>query len=348
MGLIDSLVGLFTNTATNATNAKIAEATNKANMAINQNTLDYAREAWNNQVAYNWEMFNAENAYNSPHAQAQRYREAGFNPAVMASQIGSGTASGAASPNAAVPNQLPMQAARMEAPRTTDFMGTIVPMMGAVSSVRKQDAETAGIMIDNQYKQAKNKLEIARAISDIAGVDSRTKGQILANTFDAMSMNARVLSARMQPHLMQRQMEQMQSYIDLNQINRQLQAAKLPYVAEREKAEIARILSDRDLNFAQKKLAVARALVTRQEYENMPKYTKQQVDQIASSIVSRHVVMPQDWNKIVQGATDVLDILGGAVDVFSPSKWFKPQRIYNDNRTTTVNTYDTQRGRGRR
>ena len=101
MGFLDSLVGLFTNKSTNLTNRQ-----------INQDTLDYAREAWNNQVAYNWEMFNAENAYNSPKAQAQRYRDAGFNPAVMASQVGSGTARGAASPNAVVPSQIPMQAPR--------------------------------------------------------------------------------------------------------------------------------------------------------------------------------------------------------------------------------------------
>jgi polyphosphate kinase 2 (PPK2 family) len=98
-----------------------------------------------------------------------------------------------------------------------------------------------------------------------------------------------------------------------------------PLQLERAAREIDEICSRRDLNFARKKEAVANALVQKQTYDNMPKYTKEQVDKIATSIVSEHVVMPEEWNQTFRGINDVLDAAGKAADIFSIARFFRPK-----------------------
>lgn len=81
---------------TNSTQLRIAQENN----ALQERLLKYNNE-WNRQQAI--DMFNLENAYNSPLAQVQRLREAGLNPAVMMEGAGGAAVgnSSAAAPTAA-------------------------------------------------------------------------------------------------------------------------------------------------------------------------------------------------------------------------------------------------------
>ena len=281
-------------------------------------------------------MFNTTNAYNSPAAQKQRYLDAGLNPYMM---MGSQPAASASSmPAAGVPSQLPMQAARMEAFNQWDLgkglneAGVFANIDATMAAASKSKEEAKGIALQNEYFRRNQEADLAIKILTASGLDEDKKYKILKNDLFQDTYNSQVLKARLEPHAMQYTMDHLQSQIDLNQTMNQIQQLNLdtgrkmqPLQLERAAREIEEICSRRDLNFARKKEAVANALVQKQNYENMPKFTKEQVNKMASSIVSEHVVMPEEWNQTFRGINDVLDAAGKAADIFSIGRFFRPK-----------------------
>ncbi|UPW40865.1 DNA pilot protein [Sigmofec virus UA08Rod_6404] len=95
MGLLDFAGGLFNSITSNRTakkNAKLQYQT-----AIDSINLQTAanRELMEKNNAFNLEMWNRQNEYNSPKNQMQRYEAAGINPALVGIQGNPGNASGA-------------------------------------------------------------------------------------------------------------------------------------------------------------------------------------------------------------------------------------------------------------
>lgn len=103
---------------TNAANLQIAQDTNKANAEIAQMNNEYNERMLERQIQQEWEMWNAQNEYNTPQAQMQRQREAGVNPYVAANSgsISSGTAGSMSSPAAQPASGYTAQGATMVAP----------------------------------------------------------------------------------------------------------------------------------------------------------------------------------------------------------------------------------------
>ena len=335
-GAGSSVINAASQNQANKYNLQAQRETNQANMAINQSQLDYAQKMYQDQVAQQWKMFNTTNAYNSPAAQKQRYLDAGLNPYMM---MGSQPAASASSmPAAGVPAQLPMQAARVEAFNQWNLgkglsdAGVFANIDATMAAASKSKEETKGIALQNEYFRRNQEADLAIKVLTAAGLDEDKKSKILNNFLFQDTYKSQVLKARLEPHAMQYTMDHLQSEIDLNQTMNQIQQLNLdtgrkmqPLQLERAAREIEEICSRRDLNFARKKEAVANALVQRQNYENMPKFTKEQVDKMASSIVSEHVVMPEEWNQTFRGINDVLDAAGKAADIFSIGRFFRPK-----------------------
>ena len=336
LGVGSSAVNASAQNQANKYNLQAQRETNQANMAINQSQLDYAQKMYQDQVAQQWKMFNTTNAYNSPEAQKQRYLNAGLNPYIM---MGSQPAASASSmPSAGIPNQLPMQAARMEAFNQWNLgkglsdAGVFASIDSTMANVAKTKEETEGIALQNEYFRRNQEADLAIKVLTASGLDADMKYKILKNSLFEDTYEAQKLKARLEPHSMQYTMNYLQSQIDLNQTLNQIQQLNLdtgrqmqPFQLERAAREIEEICSRRDLNFARKREAVANALVQGQVYNNMPKYKKEQVDKIATSIVSEHVVMPEEWNQTFRGINDVLDAAGKAADIFSIGRFFRPK-----------------------
>lgn len=335
-GVGSSVMNAASQNQANRYNLLAQRETNQANMAINQSQLDYAQKMYQDQVTQQWKMFNTTNAYNSPAAQKQRYLDAGLNPYIM---MGSQPAASASSmPAAGVPSQLPMQAARMEAFNQWNLgkglsdAGVFANIDSTMADADKTKEETKGLAIQNEFYRRNMEADLAIKILTAAGLDEDKKYKILNNCLFQDTYDAQVLKAKLEPHAMQYTMNHLQSQIDLNQTMNQIQQLNLdtgrkmqPLQLERAAREIDEICSRRDLNFARKKEAVANALVQGQNYKNMPKYTKEQVDKMASSIVSEYVVMPEEWNQTFRGINDVLDAAGKAADIFSIGRFFRPK-----------------------
>lgn len=335
-GIGSSALNAHAQNQANKYNLQAQRETNQANMAINQSQLDYAQKMYQDQVAQQWKMFNTANAYNSPAAQKQRYLDAGLNPYMM---MGSQPAASASSmPSAGIPNQLPMQAGRIEAFNQWNLgkglsdAGIFANIDATMASATKSKEEAKGIALQNEYFRRNQEADLAIKVLTASGLDEDKKYKILKNNLFEDTYESQKLKANLEPHSMQYTMNHLQSEIDLNQTMNQIQQLNLdtgrrmqPYQLRRAAVEINEICSRRDLNYARKREAVAHALVSDQTYKNMPKYKKSEVDKIAASIVSEHVVMPEEWNQSMRGINDVLNAAGKAADIFSIGRFFRPK-----------------------
>ena len=336
LGVGSSAMNAASQNQANKYNLQAQRETNQANMAINQSQLDYAQKMYQDQVAQQWKMFNTTNAYNSPAAQKQRYLDAGLNPYIM---MGSQPAASASSmPAAGVPTQLPMQAARMEAFNQWNLgkglsdAGMFANIDATMANVAKTKEETQGVALQNEYFRRNAEADLAIKVLTADGLDEDKKYKILKNNLFEDTYESQKLKAKLEPHMMQYTMNHLQSEIDLNQTENQIAKLNLetgrkmqPLQLKKIAREIEEICSRRDLNYARKREAVANALVQGQNYANMPKYKKEEVDKIAASIVSEHVVMPEEWNQTFRGINDVLDAAGKAADIFSIGRFFRPK-----------------------
>lgn len=335
-GIGSSAMNAASQNQANKYNLQAQRETNQANMAINQSQLDYAQKMYQDQVAQQWKMFNTTNAYNSPAAQKQRYLDAGLNPYIM---MGSQPAASASSmPAAGVPAQLPMQAARMEAFNQWNLgkglsdAGMFASIDATMANVAKTKEETQGVALQNEYFRRNADADLAIKVLTADGLDEDKKYKILKNNLFEDTYASQRLKARLEPHMMQYTMNHLQSEIDLNQTENQIAKLNLetgrkmqPLQLKKAAREIEEICSRRDLNYARKREAVANALVQGQNYANMPKYKKEEVDKIAASIVADHVVMPEEWTQTFRGINDVLDAAGKAADIFSIGRFFRPK-----------------------
>lgn len=94
-GLVNGVLGLFSKNKANKQNIALQRETNALNYQMFQEG-----NAFNRQMAF--DMFNAENAYNTPAAQVERLKDANLNPALVAEGATATTGNGDAStPSAA-------------------------------------------------------------------------------------------------------------------------------------------------------------------------------------------------------------------------------------------------------
>jgi len=120
----------------------------KSQQSANQANKELAQYEWQKNI----EMWNMQNAYNTPANQMARYREAGLNPNLIYGQGTPGNATHA--PVYSKP--------RMEAPRVPDISelaSAVVPMLSAFTDMRVKSAQadnikanTAATLLDTKYQ----------------------------------------------------------------------------------------------------------------------------------------------------------------------------------------------------
>lgn len=185
--------------ATNKVNAENVAATNKANKDIAQMSNEHNEAMLNKQIQQEWDMWNAENDYNSPAAQMQRFKDAGVNPYMAMGNVSSGNASSMSSP-AAQPAVVPqMQAAQADAPLAqgatmmpADLSGLaglrgiasrFVELMQAKEDIKGKQLENQGKEIENSYKADMFMVNMYKAMQDAGLSRSKRLGQDIVNQF---------------------------------------------------------------------------------------------------------------------------------------------------------------------
>lgn len=179
--LLSNIFGGLSNSSTNKTNLKIAQMNNEFNERMLDKQMDYNRDMyeqqWADQTKQTWDMWNANNDYNSATKQVERLRAAGLNPALTYGSGASGMASGSggSAPSALGVNTPTAQQVNM---RPYDFdlsgiSGVIQTLLDIQAQKKVRDAQadnltenSAGVRIENQYRAE-------RILNDIYETGSR-------------------------------------------------------------------------------------------------------------------------------------------------------------------------------
>ncbi len=183
---------------TNKTNLQIAQETNQANKEIAQMSNEYNQQMLERQIEQEWDMWNAQNEYNSASSQRQRLEDAGLNPYLMMDGGSAGTASGMTSPTpqpAVVPQ---MQGATMQPADMSGLFGLrgiaseFIATLKAQEDIRGQQLINEGQEIENQYKADKLLADLEKTRTESGFVRSQTKGQDIMNKFQPEMLSSEI------------------------------------------------------------------------------------------------------------------------------------------------------------
>lgn len=158
---LDFGLGLYQTNKTNALNEHMNERQLQVAQQMQQRNFDYQRE-----------MFDRENAYNSPENQYQLYQRAGINPLMAMSQGQSFQAASAGSGDSgSVPSMTPMQAYQ---PSLGRDIGSAID---TYFRGRLQQEQAANISADTDYKVASMQQRILKDYYDVmnSDLDAHTK-----------------------------------------------------------------------------------------------------------------------------------------------------------------------------
>lgn len=181
---------------TNKANLQIAQETNQTSKDIAQMVNEHNEAMLNKQIQQQWDMWNAENEYNSPAAQMQRAEDAGINPYQALGMMNSGNASSMTSPSAqpaAVPQ---MQGATMQPADMSGLSGLrgiasrFVEMMQAKEDIKGKQLENQGKEIENSYKADMFMVNMYKAMQDAGLSRSKRLGQDIINKFQPEMISA--------------------------------------------------------------------------------------------------------------------------------------------------------------
>lgn len=303
MGIISSAINARSQRAANKANLQMNRDTNYVNWRINQANLDQSKAMFERELAYNYEMWNKQNAYNDPSAQVQRLKGAGLNPYLMLDGGDAGTAGSSTAPSYNQPSMIPMQSGHVD-PVKVDFdpIGTAVGIASTVAGLKtssaqidKLNAEASIAWEDANYKRTSNMMDFFERLEDMRNVNADTKGKILDNFFAGETMNSRIRRAEQDVDFMDEQ-------INLMKVNRQMEEAKLPFVTQECQARLDNIIQDTALKYQKtvsestnraytRKLiekadqeiqeSIARALMTNKQAFNIPMLTQKQADEMS-------------------------------------------------------------------
>lgn len=157
---------------------------NKANREINQMNNEFNERMMDKQIAYEQEMWQKNNEYNSASAQAERWKEAGFNPSMMMGNANAGVASSGSVSAASAAPSAPQQAFN-SAPYVSSFVDTIVAMKDL--QIKEQQTEAQIAQLNSQSEV--NKAEVLKILgeSDNWKIKNKYADSLLRSEIDSIS-----------------------------------------------------------------------------------------------------------------------------------------------------------------
>lgn len=174
---------------TNKANLQIAQQTNQANKEIAQMATEHNEAMLNKQIQQEWNMWNAQNEYNTLSAQMQRAEDAGVNPYQALGMMNSGNASSMSSPSAQPAVVPQMQGATMMPADMSGLSGLrgiasrFVELMQAKEDIKGKQLENQGKVIENNYKADMFLVDMYKKMQDAGLSRSKRFGQDIVNQF---------------------------------------------------------------------------------------------------------------------------------------------------------------------
>lgn len=188
---IQGLTTLASTVGSGVMNYLGVKETNEANRQIASDNRDWQAEESQKERDYQMEMWDKNNAYNSPSAEKSRLMEAGLNPFLGNSQLGQGSTMPSPTSLQGAPN-----APTMQNPYAAFDMRVPMDFMIALGQKKVADANSA-----NQNAQSLTEVaKAAKELYDVFGPDKAMQmiapvyGRIVGATFDGNNFEARAKS----------------------------------------------------------------------------------------------------------------------------------------------------------
>lgn len=251
MGLAGSLVGgAFSHSSqssANSTNLRIAQMNNEWSEKMMEKQNQYNIDQWNRAKEFALEQRDYDSAVN----QAQRFREAGLNPALMMSSNNAGSA--ASTPSGSSVGLPSPSSAQVQPFDWSNTINGVLKSMEMQMQLQRNEAE-----INNLNAQAD--VSRARAAADTAWTYERLKEtkvgrQFLESTFDIRKAQ---LGASYSESIARRQNLEAQSNLYLSQ--KLLSDKELSIFDEQRRADLANMIADTQMKLASKRLTKQQAI----------------------------------------------------------------------------------------
>lgn len=217
-------------------NNKAQSDANKTNMQIAQMNNQWSEKMMEKQHAYDVEMWNKNNEYNSASAQRKRYEEAGLNPALMMQGGDAGVAQGGSSvgmPSPTTPNIQPL--------RYDGFANAISNTIQQSMMIAKNNAEIDAIGQTQDRETALARARITEMMEETRSKKFKNELNDITKDLQIQNMNEDFLKKVQE----RTNMEEQQKLIQQQIVAQQLINQNLP---EKLAMEVAVMASQRDLN----------------------------------------------------------------------------------------------------
>lgn len=228
---------------------KSSDNTNAANIQMARETNALQERMFNQQLQWNLDQWNRNNAYNTPAMQVKRFREAGLNPFLMM-QGGAGV--GQSSGPAAGANVPQLHTPQLQPYDPSSSFSAAGNMIGQISmqkaQVRNVDADTQGKLIDNMTKNAINLAKIREMNSHAKDLVSKSLLTGTQNRLAQATFNDSVNYAHLQNlSLFEQTQVQRQTRLNLELQNR-IDSWNYKHLPQQFAAQVAQMWSQVEVN----------------------------------------------------------------------------------------------------
>lgn len=319
-GILGNIIGAGSQSSANSTNMQI----NQMNNEFNERMLD-------KQLAFQTDMFNKTNEYNSAASQVQRYREAGLNPYMMMQNGSAGVAQSQSGGSASASSAPAMQAFRPD-------MSAFEQVGQMLYNQRMQDAQIANLVQDTTSKEIANRTAYQEAMARLRESYERTSSFKLKRHIDyeMLQLQRRQMNADFDKTMQeQRNLELQAQGTKLDNVAKALQNEQLPTVL---KLNVAQALANLDQTKLQNKHIVQQTLEThaRQLGIKLDNLTKERtIDAVvdkARADASRAYEPQNVWQGMADSYKGVNDWFSEYIGKPSKRFWKDTKRYFGLNR----------------
>lgn len=306
--VLGSIFGLGSQSSANATNLKIAQMNNEFNERMLLKQMEYNDKMFGKQTEYDWkkmqeqnsfnrdfafDMFNAENEYNTAANQRKRLEEAGLNPYLMMSGGNAGIASGQSAsagsggaPSAQgihPPTATPVHVQPLDYgtafSRIASTVGDYYQMKNLDAQTKQLQSITEGQDIDNKFKAVRTAVELLNVMSGTDKNKAETANKLIENGFLPALLNVGVRKGESEISLNA-------SVEALNRVNEAKGQKELKWIDEQAAANIALTMSATYKNYKEAQKAVAEKIESEARTRGIDINTEQ-ARAIAGHLVSK-------------------------------------------------------------
>lgn len=268
--------------------------TNQMNMKINQMNNEFNERMLDKQLAFQEDMWNKTNEYNSASSQRQRLEAAGLNPYLMMSGGNAGTASAMSGGSASAAPPIAMQNAGAAGVGAASALGQLaVAGVAAFAGAKKDLAEATGQQINNDFLYQRNMAELSQIFADTKNKEALADMNRLRYQFDLQNFDTALEAGKIQNTLNREMVRNVQAQTLLSRLQSDAQYIKNQFLPQDMQLGLMQKVADLNQTHQLTKESVAREVKAYAEAAKI-KVDTRIIEAIADSIIE--ATNSQNWS----------------------------------------------------